>query len=668
MKILSPAGNAESLKAAVFNGADEVYLGINEFNARNNIDGFNIDNLEKAVDFAHLYGVKVNLAINILFSDSELQSALNTVVKAYNMGVDSFIIQDLGLIKLVCQSYPEIVIHASTQMAVHNLEGVRFLEKYGIKRVVLARETPLEEIERIKNNSDIEIEYFAHGALCVCFSGNCYISSYLHGASGNRGRCKQLCRLNYTLFKNGVELKKGPLFSAKDFDMSDKLCTLEKAGVSVLKIEGRARRPYYVGAVTKEYRKAIDGLSVDKKSLQLAFNRGFTQGYFNGNGEIISEYHNHVGVCVGKVEKVNNGKKFNQVYIWSNDNLSPRSTFKFFDNGSEKTTLSAYDLKKIDKNKYVITTTQKIEKGWSVNLIVDEHAEKELLERIKKVPIKISVCANLGENIVAIFTVNGKKYTVFGDVLQTAQSSPLSYTEIAECFKKNDIFDAQINLLSIDNVFITKSKLNAFRREVFEKAESAIIGDCKHNLHFVELKNNDKAISFIDFKYVYDVNDKFDRKNIIFSPDEYTLKTVDEFLNKCKKIGVKGYLDLPNFALEKDILLLKDIVEKTAVPVVANNYYALGFNTEIVIGAGLNVYNCVCASELGKQIITAESDIAERIDFPYMTLRHCPLKNQGVCDCKNCKYSNDYYFKNDSGKIFKLKRKKLSTCTFYLVD
>ena len=178
MKILSPAGNFDCLKAAVYNGADEVYLGINDFNARNNIDGFTIDNLIEAVDFAHVFGVKVHLAINILFKDEELQSALDTVVNAFNLGVDAFIVQDIGLAKLISANYPEIELHASTQMGLHNLEGVKAVEKYGFTRVVLARETPLEEIKRIKENSNVEIEYFAQGALCVSFSGNCYLSSY----------------------------------------------------------------------------------------------------------------------------------------------------------------------------------------------------------------------------------------------------------------------------------------------------------------------------------------------------------------------------------------------------------------------------------------------------------------------------------------------------------
>ena len=348
MKILSPAGNFESLKMAVFNGADEVYLGISDFNARNNIEGFSIDTLKEAVDFAHLFGVKVHLAINILFSDDELQSALDVVYQSLNLGVDAFIVQDLGLISLINKLYPQAEIHLSTQMGIHNLEGILALRDYKFKRVVLSRETPLEEIKRIKENTDVEIEYFAQGALCVSFSGNCYLSSYTQSASGNRGKCKQLCRLPFTFSKNGKKLKKGYLLSAKDFNMLNRLSDLEKAGVDAIKIEGRARRPYYVAVATKQYYNALNGLKTDLEQIKLAFNRNYTEGYFNGNGKIISDVQSHIGIFVGKVYKVKNGKKFNEIYFSSSREISAKSTLKFFFKNEEKT-VSAFDLKQWGK-------------------------------------------------------------------------------------------------------------------------------------------------------------------------------------------------------------------------------------------------------------------------------------------------------------------------------
>ena len=188
MNLLSPAGNLESLKTAIYHGADEVYLGINSFNARNNVDGFTLETLKEGVDFAHVYGVKVLVAINILFDQSEIQSACDLVVDCFNLGVDAFIVQDLGFASMLIAHYPQIPLHASTQTAVHNLQGAKFFEKLGFKRVVLARETSLNEIENISKNCNIELEYFVQGALCVGFSGNCYLSAYTCSASGNRGR------------------------------------------------------------------------------------------------------------------------------------------------------------------------------------------------------------------------------------------------------------------------------------------------------------------------------------------------------------------------------------------------------------------------------------------------------------------------------------------------
>ena len=361
MKLLSPVGNFESLKMAIFNGADEIYLGVTDFNARNNIEGFSLDDLDDVVYFAHLHGVKVNLAVNILFRDDELKFAVDLVVKAFNKGVDYFIVQDLGLALLLRQNYPQIVLHASTQMAIHNLAGAKFVEKLGFSRVVLARETPLEEIKNIRKNTNLEIEYFCQGALCVCFSGNCYLSSYLCDASGNRGKCKQLCRLEYLLLKDCKILKKGYLLSAKDLNMSARLDDLKNAGVDVLKIEGRARRPYYVAVATRQYRNALDGKKFDQNEMKLAYNRGYVEGYFGGNGNIISNFNNHIGVKIGKVTKVNRGKKFNEIVFSSNRPLSEKSAIKLFNGEKEVSTISLYDLKEIGENLYKTTTTQNAE-------------------------------------------------------------------------------------------------------------------------------------------------------------------------------------------------------------------------------------------------------------------------------------------------------------------
>lgn len=668
MKILSPAGNFESLKAAVTFGADEVYLGINEFNARNNIDGFSLETLKSAVDYAHVYGVKVCLAINILFTDQELDDAINIVVKAFNLGVDAFIMQDLGLISLISKNYPQVEIHASTQMGLHNLEGVKQVLKYGIKRVVLARETPLSEVRRIKENTDVEIEYFAQGALCVSFSGNCYLSSYLNNASGNRGKCKQLCRLPYTLYKGTKKLKSGYLLSAKDFNLSRRLDDLKNAGVDVIKIEGRARRPFYVASATREYYNALHGKTADQTALELAFNRTFTEGYFNGNGKIISDIQNHIGIPIGKVEKVNKGKTFNEVFITSNKELSPKSTFKFFDGKKEITTLTAFDLNKVGDKLYRITTTHDVRTNYEIRLIVDYKEEKEILEKVHKRNINVEFYAKVGCPVKAVAKANDIIVEVQGDVLQPAQKYPLSSEEVSVCFNKNEYFKCDVELKVFESVFIPKTRLNELRRELFAKLFDALIQVKRERLEYKKLNAKSSVKKFTDFQIIENGSEIFDKKNIILCPQTFDESTVLEFKNRCERENKKAYLDLPNFALNSDIQKIKSIVHSTGVGVIANNYYALGITENTVIGAGLNVYNTQTAKELNLPVISAESDLFSRIDFPFMTLRHCPLKNHLNASCDKCTFDNDYYYVLESGKKLKLKRRKLSDCTFYLTD
>ncbi len=671
MKILSPAGDFESLRMAVFNGADEVYLGVKDFNARN-IEGFSLATLKEAVDFAHIFGVKVNLTVNILFSDDEMQSALDLVVDAYNLGVDSFIIQDVGLASLILENCPQIEMHASTQMGIHNLEGVLEAEKLGFKRVVLARETPLEEIKRIKQNSNIEIEYFCQGALCVSFSGNCYLSSYLHDASGNRGKCKQLCRLPYSFRYNNKEIKNGYLLSAKDFNMLDNLKDLESAGVDVLKIEGRARRPYYVGVATKIYKNALNGQKYDLQDLQLAFNRGYTAGYFNGNGDIISNKQNHIGIQIGKVEKFKSGKKFNEIFVSSNREISPKSVLKFF-GGGEEIVLTAYDIQKVGEF-YKITTTQTVEVGNAVNLISDFEREQNLLNEKVRRKVKVKIFAKENLPIKAEFVLNGETHEVESEICAVAKSQPMSEEELKINFNKSDLFEAELSC-EIYNVFLPKQKLNEFRREVFEKMKNILIKNKKEKLNKIQLKliknnkNIKKFTNFIEinnnFKEFFENNSNKKEKNIIYSPNKFDLKDIQEFIKFCEKENKKPYLNLPNFALKQDIEMLKEIVETTNIVVVVNNLYVLNFNTEKIIGGGMNVFNSYSANYFNLPYIQAEGD---GYKMPYMTLRHCPMKANLNANCNNCPYKDGYEYVMQNGRRFKLRRIKMSSCTFELTD
>lgn len=282
MELLSPAGSYEALLAAVQNGADAVYMGLGGFNARRSARNFTDEDFARAVDYCHERGVKVYLTLNTLLTDRELPEAAEVLKKASAWGVDAVLVQDWGLWQLARLVAPDQPLHASTQMSLHTLSGARLAAELGMERVVLARELPKRDVETICRGCGAEVEVFGHGALCMCYSGQCAMSAMIGGRSGNRGTCAQPCRLPYT-----VGEKTGYLLSLKDNNLSPYLRQMEEMGVSCVKLEGRMKRPEYVAAVTGIYRRLLDEKRppspTEQAQLERAFSRsGFTDGYWTG--------------------------------------------------------------------------------------------------------------------------------------------------------------------------------------------------------------------------------------------------------------------------------------------------------------------------------------------------------------------------------------------------
>ena len=282
LEVLSPAGSSDALVAAVQNGADAVYLGYGSFNARMNAKNFTSEQLRQSVSYCHIRGVKVYLTLNTLVLDRELRAAAQVVLDAKNAGVDAILVQDLGVLQMVRQVAPDMPIHASTQMSVHNLEGVLKAAEMGVSRVVLARELSRSQIAAICQASPIELEVFVHGALCMCHSGQCYMSAMIGRRSGNRGQCAQPCRMSYGFDRSE---NRYPL-SLKDNCLVSYLRDLERMGVACVKIEGRMKRAEYVAITTRIYKDAAQGKPVTDqqiKALRKVFSRqGFTDGYYKG--------------------------------------------------------------------------------------------------------------------------------------------------------------------------------------------------------------------------------------------------------------------------------------------------------------------------------------------------------------------------------------------------
>ena len=329
VELLAPAGNMAALHAAVAGGADAVYLGLEAFNARRGADNFTLETLREACDFAHLRGVSVYVTMNTIILPDEVGEALEYVRQAYRAGADGFIVQDIGLAAEISRTLPEASLHLSTQMNTHNLAGVRAAARLGAERITLAREVSLDEIALLcaaAAEEGMEVEVFAHGALCVCYSGQCFMSSMIGGRSANRGMCAQACRLPYELQNKALQ-KSLPspgdhLLSPQDLCTVDRVDDLVAAGVASLKIEGRMKSPEYVFAVTSVYRKALDAAlakenaaitDADRDRLTDAFSRGFTTAYLDGKrGNDIMSYQrpNNRGLFLGRVDEVRDGAAY----------------------------------------------------------------------------------------------------------------------------------------------------------------------------------------------------------------------------------------------------------------------------------------------------------------------------------------------------------------------
>ena len=313
-ELLAPAGNIESFYAAINAGCDAVYLGGKVFGARAFSNNFTNEQILEVVNYAHLYGVKVYITCNTLIYEDEVESFMEYIEYLHKISVDAVIIQDIGMMDLIRKTFPNLEIHASTQMHIHNLEGAKLLSSLGIKRVVLARETSIEEIKKIKESTNIDLEIFVSGALCMSYSGQCLMSSLIGNRSGNRGSCSQSCRMKYDLYNDETKLSSDSyLLSTKDLNTLEYIGELIDLGIHSIKLEGRMKSEYYVYQAVKLYRSAINSYIENKKvnidckeveKLQTIFNRNFTKGFlFNeSNDNFLNSFRpNHMGIKIGDV-------------------------------------------------------------------------------------------------------------------------------------------------------------------------------------------------------------------------------------------------------------------------------------------------------------------------------------------------------------------------------
>lgn len=623
------------------NGADAVYFGANKFNARINGTNFSNDDLKKAIEYAKLRNVKTYLTLNTLIKNNEFEESVKLLEYAYECGIDAIIMQDLGLAKFAIEHFPDLEIHASTQMTAHNVEGVKKLKELGFRRVVLSRELNLKEIRKIYDETKMDLEMFIHGALCISYSGQCLMSSIIGQRSGNRGKCAGTCRLPYELInkeENNI-VDKGYLLSSKDVCTLDIIPEIIKSGAMSFKIEGRMKTPEYVGVVTSIYRKYIDlALSEneykvdeeDRKKLMQVFNRGgFSTGYINGKlGKkmMYTKRPNHMGVLLGKVMSYNPNRGYVKVKLEDNIDLgdsirineSSCKTSELMKNKNNIKTGTMGEIVTLGRIKGKINVGDLIYKTVSQKLEseINQISSKENVKR--KVLVKVDV--EIGQPIkFEILDLKTKEsFHIKGNTVETAQKLGTDKQRIEEQIRKTGgtIFEVQeVEINMEENAFVPIKEINELRRCAIEGLEEklrGLIGRKPKTLQIEELKINEKQEKTKVAVLLNLINENFDYKNL--SKVDRVYLPISEVILAKNKEKVKEitnvqntYLYMPNIIRDehKEIIYkkIKEIVENYNIKgFVVSNLSQIEelkkYNLELIGNYTLNVFNNRTAKEL----------------------------------------------------------------------
>lgn len=533
-EILSPVGDQEALLGAIKGRADAVYLGVGEFNARQGAKNFTIDDLEAAVDLAHSHGVLVYLALNIPIKQKELQHALDIVDRAYAAGIDAIILQDLGLLRLLNEIYPDLSLHASTQMTIHSKEGVDFVAGLGAKRVIVSRELTTDEVRDIVEHSRVDIEVFVHGALCYSYSGKCLFSSFLHDRSANRGACAQPCRRRYRFLVNGREIDERYIggsypISCAELSTLTGLEDIIKTGVVSLKIEGRMKKPEYVTASAAAYKAAVESIcgpgdnptmeELEAREAELAklFYRGFTRGFVLGEkGVSHPKYSSNYGSFLGKVLDISRSKGNTKLTVRLEENIQVKDGISIFTRermlGSAVTgivTISGEHVKSAKKGEKVgleisSKTGRAVQRGDELYLTTDTQLLDALQKtKMKTLPVSLKARARKGERFtVEIREASGKReeneksskiqeprYAEFSDeyTVQAAEKAPTTEEQIRKAMESlgDTPFEAtSVEIEADENIFIPVGVLKNTRRKAAELLlEKALKANKKEQKH-----------------------------------------------------------------------------------------------------------------------------------------------------------------------------------------
>ena len=688
-EILSPAGNKESFLSAIHHGANAIYLGGLQFGARSQAQNFTTEEIIELIEYAHLHDVKVYVTVNTLIKEKEFNEVLDFVEELYLNNVDAIIIQDIGLATYLLNVYPDLVLHASTQMNIHSVEQAKFLKQLGFKRIVLGRECSIETIKQIKENVDVELEVFVHGALCMSYSGNCLMSSFIGKRSGNRGKCAQPCRLLYSL---NDEDKPSYLLSPKDLLTLDKINQLLDLKIDSLKIEGRMKRCEYVGLVTQIYSNAVKcyynkeqfDFNTSFKQLKEIFNREFTKGYiFNESNKDFTnvKFSNHIGVKVGNVFKVSD----NYIFIKLQEPLVNGDSVRIVGKVQDAVTISEMYLNNVLVKQANVGDVVKIRchKEIDVNAIVLKTSNIKLLNEINdykelKLPINGKVFVR---NNKLVLSLTYKDITIEEEsTLEVEKSENNNFkTRIYDQLNKTNstIYKFDKLDLNIDNVFLPISAINELRRNAIDK------------LNQERIKFNEKEISYDSLSLNKEiVKDSF--KLLVKVENEAQYLAVNQ-LYKGKVITEN--LSLYNKYKENMIYLNPRIESSNQISGGVQNYnlsenhiltsnYANVYNSNAVL-----FYHNQGVKYVGLSVELSSAEMKQLIDsfihkyktkpntfvmvygrYELMLMKHCLInKKLGLTNkgCNKC-LEQQYYLKDRLG--FKFPLMKGNNCNLKLLN
>jgi len=591
-ELLAPAGSFDALKAAVEAGANAVYLAGEKFGARAYAENFAGEQMLKAVEFAHLRGAAVHVTVNTIIADEELDEFTAYIKFLRRANVDALLVQDLGAASVAKKIAPEIPLHASTQMTIHNLEGVKFLAELGFTRAVLSRELTLDEIKKICRSSPIETEIFIHGALCVCWSGQCLMSSLIGGRSGNRGRCAQPCRLPYELVDaNGKNLLNAGKFllSPKDLNTLELLPQLVETGVTSLKIEGRMKRPEYVATVVKVYRDALDkkfSTDDDKRKLAQIFNRDFTTAYLEKNPgkNLISDMRpNNRGVLIGRVVEVGRDK----IILKLNGKISAGDQIEIWVKVGGRVTFTVEDFElRGSLCTMKIPSTRGVRVHDRAFKIFDAELTAEARKffsgaPVKKIFVTAQVEAKIGEPLTLTMTDADGNFAIAktNSIAEPAKNRPLTLETLEKQIGRlgNSIFALEkISADVEENLMIPISELNDVRRRVVDELETLRLKKFSRPKIFLPAEKIFPPVSVEETKLVAQV-DTLEKTNIaldagadeiLFGGETFTnqpVKNISAAIELVHSRGKKIFWATPRILREDENFSVPDEVDAVYV-------------------------------------------------------------------------------------------------------